>query len=602
MKLSANNSALEKKASAIREKLIEVVSKTGGHLGPNLGVVELTIAIHEIFDSPKDKILFDVGHQSYVHKLLTGRADEFHTLRQKGGITPFTDRKESPHDHFISGHAGSALSAASGIAEAIDDKVIVVIGDASIANGHSLEALNNMGNNCDNIIVILNDNEMSIGENTGSLSNFFGRIMGSKAYLDLRQEIETLVRKGKVGNKVADLIQRVEHGIKNFVAPVSMSESLGFKYIGPINGHNFDELLTSLNSAKSLKGPVFLHVKTQKGRGYLPAIENQEKFHGVAPFCVETGETASKSESYSKVFGDELTRLATKDEDIYAICCGMVKGTGLGEYFEKFENRAFDMGMAEGHSVTFSGGLAVENKKPYVAIYSTFLQRAYAQLIHDISIQNLPVRFILDRSGIVGEDGKTHQGLFDIPYLATVPNFRILSPTTKKEFKEMLEFSATYEDSPLAIRVPRANCWDDSRVEEFEFGKWKEVVKGEKVLLLAVGTMLKEVLDVEKELNEKGIYPTILNASTTLPLDENYLLENLEKYDTIFTLEEGRIRGGFSSLVTEFLNDRGIAKKINRIGIENNFVPHGKRDELLEDNELAGKSLVEKIERGIYAK
>ena len=590
------------KSNEIRKIIIETVSKNGGHIGPNLGIVELTLAIHNVFNSPKDKILFDVGHQSYVHKLLTGRKDRFSTLRQRHGIGPFTDRAESPHDHFISGHAGSALSAGFGIATADkEDKVIVVIGDASIANGHSLEALNNMDGRCENLIVILNDNEMSIGNNVGALSKFFSRLMGSKFYLELKNDVEGIVRRGKIGNRIADVIGRVEHGVKTMVAPASSSESLGFKYVGPVDGHSFEELLPALEKAKKLQGPIFLHIKTHKGKGYLPAEENPEKFHGISPFDIKTGETPKGGTSYSKVFGDKLTEMAATNNDIYALCCGMVKGTGLSDYFAEFKERSYDMGIAEGHTVTFAGGLATQGKTPYVAIYSTFLQRAYGQLIHDISIQNLSVNFILDRAGIVGEDGKTHQGLFDIPYLLTIPNINILAPTTKKELEEVLEFSSTYKGGPLSIRIPRDSAWDYNS-PAFEFGKWKEIEKGDDTLILAVGSMVKEVVNITEELKTRGISPTIVGVSSIRPLDEKYIEENFKKYKNIITLEEGRIKSGFGSFLLETTNSMDIYKKICRLGIECDFIPHGKRGELLEEFGLRGRPLVNDIERCVNAK
>ena len=590
------------KSSEIRKKIIETVGENGGHIGPNLGVVELTLAIHNIFDSPKDKILFDVGHQSYVHKLLTDREENFSTLRQRNGVGPFTDSEESIHDQFISGHAGSALSAGYGIAVASpEDKVVVVIGDASIANGHSLEALNNMGGKCENIIVVLNDNEMSIGNNVGALSTFFSRVMGSKFYLELKNDVEGIVRRGKIGNKIADIIGRVEHGVKIMVAPASISEFLGFKYIGPIDGHDFEELLPALEKSKDLKGPILLHVKTKKGKGYLHAEENPEKFHGISPFDIESGETPKGGISYSKIFGDKLVKMARSNNDIYGLCCGMVKGTGLSDYFNEFEDRAYDMGIAEGHTVTFAGGLAIQGKTPYVAIYSTFLQRAYGQLIHDISIQNLSVNFILDRAGIVGEDGKTHQGLYDIPYLLTVPRINILAPTSKKELEEILEFSATYKKGPLAIRIPRDNAWE-YETKSFEFGKWNEVEKGEDTLILAVGSMLKEVVTIKEEMGKRGITPTIVGVSTIRPLDEKYIENNFKNYKNIITIEESRIQSGFGSFLLEKTNSMDICKKICRLGVQCDFIPHGKRGELLEEFKLRGIPLVNNIERCIDAK
>jgi len=592
------------KSEEIRKKLIETVSETGGHLGPSLGVIELTVALHHGFDSPKDKILFDVGHQSYAHKMLTEREDRMSTLRQRGGLGPFTDREESIHDPFISGHAGSALSAGFGIAVAEpENQVVVVIGDASIANGHSLEALNNMGGKCENIVVVLNDNEMSIGANVGALSSFFSKLMGSKFYLNLKDDVEGIVRSGKIGNKIADKIKRIEHGIKTMVAPGSISEFLGFKYIGPIDGNNLEELLPAIEKAKNMKGPVFLHVKTQKGKGYKYAEKNPEKFHGISPFDIETGKTPTGGISYSKIFGDKLVEIGKTNDDTYAICCGMVKGTGLSDYFREYPDRSYDMGIAEGHTVTFAGGLAISGKTPYVAIYSTFLQRAYGQLIHDISIQNLSVNFIIDRAGIVGEDGKTHQGVFDIPYLLTVPRINILAPTTKKELEEILEFSYSYKKGPLAIRIPRDNGFDYNS-EKFEFGKWKELEKSTKsdTLILAVGSMVKEILSVEEGLKGLGINTTITSVSTIRPLDEKYIENNFKKYKNIITIEEGKLQSGFGSFLLEKLNSMDIHKKIHRLGIKEDYVPHGKRGELLEELGLRGQSLIDEIERCVNAK
>lgn len=428
---------LQKESQEIRDTLVEITSKNGGHLAPNLGVVELTQSIVEVFDLPKDKLLFDVGHQSYVYKLLTGRKDKFKTLRTKGGIGPFSDPKESNFDFFIAGHAGSALSAGAGIAKANpEDKVIVVIGDASIANGHSLEALNNIGENLKNLIVILNDNEMSIGKNVGSLSKFFGKLMISNAYMNIRKDVRSVISKGKVGNQVKSVLERIEHSVKQFFLPSSISEVLGYQFLGVIDGHNLEELIKTLTVAKEMEGPVFIHVKTEKGKGYQLAEENKEKFHGISPFNPETGEVESGGRTYSNIFGSKLVELAESDKSIYAISAAMVKGTGLGDFQNRFEDRCIDVGIAEGHGVTFSAGLAISNKKPYVAIYSTFFQRALDQLIHDVGLQNLPVRFIVDRAGIVGEDGKTHQGIHDINMFLSMPNYRVLAPTTgRKEEK-----------------------------------------------------------------------------------------------------------------------------------------------------------------------
>lgn len=589
---------LEITAEEIRKLLIETVSKNGGHLAPNLGVVELTMALHRVFNSPQDKILFDVGHQSYVHKILTGRADKFSALRQKGGIGPFTDPKESEHDPFISGHAGTALSAGAGIAVANPDKkVIVVIGDASIANGHSLEALNHIGGaSIKNLIVILNDNEMSIGKNVGSLSNFFGKIMSSKIYMDFKEEVASFMKRGKLTNTLTGVLERLEHSVKNFFVPMSASENLGFKFLGAIDGHNFQELIQNLEKCKKMEGPIFLHVKTQKGKGYAFAEENQEKFHGVGPFNPETGKVKKSGTTYSKIFGEKIVEMAEEDKDIYAISAAMVKGTELTEFFKRFPERAVDVGMAEGHSVTFAGGLAISGKKPYVAIYSTFLQRSYSQLIHDISLQNLPVRFIVDRAGIVGEDGKTHHGLYDISYFTSIPNYTVLAPTTGKELEEALEVSKNFNEGPLVIRIPREINFEIENDSPLTIGTWKEIKKGEKNLYIGAGSMLKELLEVLEVLESRGMGGTVVSAASIKPLDEEYIRKEFGRYENIFVLEEGYSASGFGTSVLDYLNSLGMKKNLFKIGIDNGTVSHGKRYELLEDCGLRGEKLVDRIE------
>lgn len=595
---------IKRKAQEIREVLIKTVSKNGGHLSSNLGIVELTLCLHKIFDFSKDRLLFDVGHQSYVHKLLTGRDKNFSTLRKRGGIGPFTDPKESEMDPFISGHAGTALSAGAGIAMAAPDKkVVVVIGDASISNGHSLEALNNIGGNkLKNIIVILNDNEMSIGKNVGSLSRFFGKFMVSEKYMNFRDDVKGIINKIKIANRVSNTLERMEFSLKNFFLPLSMLESLGFKFFGVLDGHNIEELLATLNKIKNIEGPIFIHVKTQKGKGYSFAELDQEKFHGISPFDMETGNTVSSSQTYSSIFGKEIVKLGEKDKDIVVICSGMVKGTGLGEFFKRFPERAIDTGIAEGHAVTFAGGLATQGKKPYVVIYSTFLQRAYSQLIHDISLQNLPVRFIVDRAGIVGEDGKTHNGLYDLSMFLTIPNYTVLVPGTSQELIEMLEFSKDFQSGPLVIRIPREVEYNIEIENKFEFGKWKELKKGNDNLFIAIGSMVKEILDIESKLKEKGIDGTIVNASTIKPLDERYLLECVKKYKNIFVLEEAYEKNSFGSSIVDFYNERDIDTRVIKIALKQGAIPHGKRGELLEEFGLRGDNLIGRIEEKIDAR
>lgn len=578
--------------SDIRKEIIDVILKNGGHLASNLGVVELTVALKKIFNSSNDKILFDVGHQAYVYKILTGREDKFSTIRTYKGLGPFLDPKESKEDYFITGHAGSALSAGCGIALAEpESKVIVVIGDASIANGHSLEALNNMGT-LKNMIVVLNDNDMSIGKSVGSLSNFFSKMISSKVYMAMKKDFKNIIDRGKFGRKVKNTLGRAESSIKNFFLPMSISENLGFKYFGVIDGHNLDELLSIFEKVKSSEGPIFIHVKTKKGKGYKPAEENKEKFHGVSPY---NPNISNGLMGYSEIFGKKLVELAEKDKDIYAISAGMVKGTGLKEFFEKYPERSFDIGIAEGHGVTFAGGLAKSQKKPYFAVYSTFLQRGVGQLIHDISLQNLPVRFLIDRAGIVGEDGKTHNGLYDISLFITIPNFYLVAPTTEKELKEVLEISRDIYN-PMAIRYSKENVYNIEDDKEFELGKWREIVKGEKNLFICTGSMLKEILSVKDLLKEKGIDGTIVSAASITPMDESYIKNEFEKYDNIFVLEEAYEVNGFGSKILNYLNDINMNKKINKIGIEFGEIPHGKRGELMEKYGLRGQTLVDRIE------
>ncbi len=593
-----NIAELKGLAEDIRKKLIEVVSRNGGHLGPNLGVVELTIAMHKVFNSPSDKFLFDVGHQSYVHKLLTNREDRFDTIRKKGGLGPFTSREESMHDHFVSGHAGNALSASLGFALGEpENSVLAVIGDASLMNGVSLEALNNIGGTRPkNLIVVFNDNEMSIGENVVVFSKAFRRVMNTQKYVQLKHEVESAIRKVNIGNPIADLISRVEKSVKGFVSQGGYMESLGYEYLGPIDGHNIEALIDVFNVAKKMDKPVFLHVKTKKGKGYKFAETDMEKFHGVAPFDIETGETATGIESYSQVFGKKLYSLAKEDKKVTAISAAMIKGTGLGEFFKEFKERAYDVGIAEEHAVIFAGGLALTGKKVFVALYSTFLQRTYAQLIHDIAIQKLPVKFIIDRAGIVGEDGKTHQGIFDIAFLLTIPNMVIIAPSSSKELEEAMELAKDYNEGPIAIRIPRANSFDIPNKKALEFGKWNTIREGKGTLIIATGSMVEEVLKVENSL--KGLNPTIVAAPFINPLDKEFLLEELPKYEKIFTVEEGIVKSGFGTSILEFLNDNGINKKVKRIGLAHKFIEHGTRDELLAEYGLRGESLVKTILEG----
>ena len=594
---------LTEKCKEIRKQLIEVVSKNGGHLGSNLGIVELTVCLNEVFNFKEDIVLFDVGHQAYVYKILTDREDKFHTIRKRGGLSPFLDPGESIYDHFISGHAGTALAAGVGFATANPDKkVIVVVGDASISNGHSLEALNYIGyKKLDNILVIVNDNDMSIGENVGFISKFLKKVISSGKYQNFREDVKTFINRIKA-NRLKNTLERMERSLKGYVTPFYALESLGFRFFSVSEGNNIEKLLPMLRKAKNLNGPIILLVKTEKGKGYCFAEENKEKFHGIAPFNIETGNTYKSSVSYSEIFGNKILDLAREDKGIYTLSAAMIKGTGLDKFSKEFPERCIDTGIAEGFAVTFAAGLAKSQKKPYVCIYSTFIQRAISQLIHDVSIQNLPVRFIIDRSGIVGEDGKTHNGIYDLSFFLTIQNFTVLCPTTAKELEEALELSKDFNSGPLVIRIPRDSVFNIEDDKPLEIGKWKEIKKGSKNLFIATGTMLKLILEIHEELKNRGIDATIVSAASVKPLDENYLLNYIKEYDNIFVLEENYVKNSFATSILEFLNDNGINKLIHRIALDSAIIPHGKRDELLVEEKLKGESLIERIEEFVYGR
>lgn len=599
---------LTEKCKEIREELVQVVSKNGGHLAPNLGVVELTVCLNEVFDFANDIVLFDVGHQAYVYKILTDRDKNFNTIRCKDGLSPFMDPKESKYDNFISGHAGTALPAAVGFAVANPEKkVIVVVGDASIANGHSLEALNYIGyKKIENIIVILNDNEMSIGKNVGYFSKLLEKIILSGTYRSFRTEVKSLVNKVKA-NRLKEILERMEASVKNFLTPMYAIENIGFNFFGAIDGHNIENLLNMLEKAKLSKGPSLLLVKTQKGKGYSFAEQDKEKFHGVSPFDIATGEIKKSAKTYSEIFGKKINELGV-DKDIYTLSAGMIKGTCLDKFDKNYPERCIDTGIAEGFLLTFAAALAKSNKKPYVCIYSTFIQRAVSQLIHDVSIQNLPVRFIIDRSGIVGQDGKTHNGIYDLSFFLSIENYTVLCPTTAKELEEALEISKNFSSGPLVIRIPRDNIFELEFCENLEnknlkIGKWQEIKRAETKdnLFIATGSMLKELYDIKERLLEKNIDGTIVAAASVKPFDEEYLLNAVENYKNIFILEETYTRNSFGTSILEFLNDRGINKKIHRIALNNAIISHAKRDEILEAEGLRGENLIKRIEEFIYA-
>lgn len=597
-----SNVELEVLAGEIREFLIDSVSKTGGHLASNLGVVELTISLFKSFNLEKDKIVWDVGHQSYVHKILTGRKDQFNNLRKYNGLSGFPKRCESKYDAFDTGHSSTSISAALGMARARDIKnednqVVAVIGDGALTGGMALEALNDVGFKKTKMIVILNDNQMSISPNVGGLSTHLNNLRMEPRYNKLKSNINETLSNSNAGKKLASCISRFKDSIKQFVVPSMLFEDMGLKYIGPINGHDIETMTEVLEKAKQIDEPVIIHVVTSKGKGYELAEKNPNKFHGVSPFDLESGEAYIPSErSYSKVFGDAMLDLAKEDERIVAITAAMPDGTGLKGFAKEFPNRFFDVGIAEAHATTLAAGLASANLKPVFAVYSTFLQRAFDQLIHDVCIQNMPVIFAIDRAGLVGEDGETHQGMFDLSYLSQVPNMTVLAPKHLNEIKVMLKWALT-QNGPVAIRYPRGTdcCNEMNPLTEISYGKWERIVTGEKIAIIAVGKMLQHALLAKEILKSNEINPTIINATFVKPLDNN-MLESLVKegYD-IVTIEDNIINGGFGSYVLMKLYELGFRNKFKALGFKDKFVPQGNVDLLYKENKLDPEGIAEAI-------
>ncbi len=578
-------------AKEIRERIIEVVSQTGGHLASNLGVVELTIALHYIFDAPKDRIVWDVGHQAYVHKLLTGRRELFHTLRQYGGISGFPRPDESPYDTFNVGHSGTSLSAALGMVEAGDkrhrkDKVIVVIGDGAMTAGMVFEGLNHAGDLKKDLIVVLNDNEMSISKNVGAISSYLSKIITGQFYTKVKKETEQLIKNiPHIGTPMLKVAKKAEESVKGLVGPGTLFEELGFKYIGPIDGHRFDHLFPTLENIKKLNGPVLVHVVTKKGKDYPPAEQDPAAFHGVPPFDIKTGLPTNKSAvpSYTKIFGQTLIRLAEADERIVAISAAMPEGTGLSSFSAKFPDRFYDVGIAEQHGVTFAAGLATGGFHPVVAIYSTFLQRAYDQIVHDVCLQNLPVTFAIDRAGLVGEDGPTHHGTFDISYLRHVPNMVLMAPKDEDELRHML-YTSINHPGPSAIRYPRGTGIGvdiNSPFKLLEAGKGEVISDGMDIAIIALGSMVYPSIEASGILKKEGIDAAVINARFVKPLDEALILDLAYKYGNIITVEEGCLAGGFGSAILELLERNGITGvHVKRIGIPDKFIEHGQIKEL----------------------
>ena len=604
-----NKKQLEDLARDIRKFLIEKCSVTGGHIGPNLGVVELTIALHKAFNSPQDKLLWDVGHQAYVHKILTGRASQFDTLRQFKGLCGFPKLVESEHDEWETGHSSTSLSAAMGMAAARDIKkdknyVVPIIGDGALTGGMALEALNHIGHEKTNMIVILNDNEMSIAPNVGALHNVLGRLRTAKEYSKAKEELESLMNKiPVVGGKLAQAADRVKDSLKYLVVSGVFFEEMGFKYLGPIDGHDFEALEDHIEYAKKVKGPVLLHVITKKGKGFKPA-ENDTvgTWHGTGPYKMETGEFPkgnSNAPAWSKLISESVRKLMRDDERIVAITPAMPVGSKMEGIQQEFPHRFFDVGIAEQHATTMAAGLATQKMKPYLAIYSTFLQRAYDQVLHDIARPNLNVVIGIDRAGLVGADGETHQGVFDISFLRHIPNMVIMMPKDENEGQHMVKTAFEF-DGPIALRYPRGNGIGvplDEDMKAIPIGSWEVLREGSDASILTFGTTIPMALEAADKLAEKGISVKVINARFIKPLDESMLHKLMQDGKPILTIEETVLQGGFGSAVLEFAFDhkyRHVA--IDRIGIPDQFIEHGNVDQLLNEINVTADEAVNRIE------
>jgi len=601
-----NISQLEILAEEIREELISVLSKTGGHLGPNLGVVELTLAMHYVFDTPKDHFVFDVSHQAYVHKLLTGRREQFHTIRTPGGLNGFMVRSESSHDCYGAGHAGTALSAALGMAVARDrvggnEHVVALAGDAAFTCGITYEALNNIANQTRRLIVVLNDNEWSIDKNVGAIANYLNTIVTNPRFDYLHESAGRFVE--RLGGKTAlQMARKAEEAAKSILWPSVIFEELGLKYYGPINGHDIATLIKTFEFLKTQKRPVLLHVLTQKGKGFVPALQKQKKFHGLGPYDPETGETKSLGQrTYSEVFADTMVKLADMNKNVVAITAAMPNGTALDRFQPRHPERYFDVGIAEEHAVIFAAGLATQRLKPFVAIYSTFLQRSLDPIIHDVCLQNLPVVFCMDRGSLSGDDGPTHHGLFDISYLRGIPNLVHMVPKDEDELADML-FTAMQHDGPIAVRYPRG-VGPGTAVKDvpraIPIGQAELLQHGEhdRVAIFALGALVPMAQEVAAKLEGEGISAAVINARFAKPIDVRMVEFYGRTVDAIVTLEDHVLEGGFGSAVLERLNDLGLQTPVIRIGWPDQFIEHGKPDALRAKYGVSVESALEKLHR-----
>ena len=594
----------------IRNKILNTVSKTGGHLASNLGVVELTIALHSVFDLKKDRVVWDVGHQTYVHKLLTGRIDKFDSLRKMDGLSGFPKTDESEYDHFNTGHSSTSISVALGMARARDLKkkknnIIAVIGDGALTGGMALEALNDAGNSKTNLLVILNDNEMSISKNVGGVALMLSKLRTKKVYINTSVKGKNIINKIPViGPKIVKLVQRIKRGIKQIVIPKMYFEDIGFRYLGPVEGHNIKQLESILQVCKGLDGPVLLHVLTKKGKGYSPAEKNPSKFHSISAFNLETGEKeGTKKETYSDVFGDELVKLSKENDKIIAITAAMTNGTGLDKFAKEFPDRIFDVGIAEQHALGMAGGMAKEGFIPVVPIYSSFLQRAYDQLIHDIAMQNLHVIICADRAGIVGADGETHQGLFDLSFTNAIPNFTIMAPKDFKELREMLDF-AVLQNGPVLIRYPRGGEAKNYLPGDkpIKLGEFEKIHDGKDFTIFAIGKMVARCYKIANKLEEQGINVSVVNARFLKPVNKEKIWEQIANTKNILTVEDGIEDGGLGSLIESIIieNESKLnskqTKKIGKITFKkfaypSDFIKQGSCDEIEKKYDLDENSI-----------
>ncbi len=595
---------LEELAGEIRQFLIEKISMTGGHLASNLGVVELTIAMHRVFQLPEDKMIWDVGHQSYTHKILTGRRAGFDDLRKYGGMSGFPKRKESACDAFDTGHSSTSISAGLGYVQARDllgedYSVISVIGDGAMTGGMAYEALNNAAQIKTNFIIVLNDNYMSISENVGGMSDYLARLRTADIYTGLKKGVtNTLHRIPVAGDSIIEQIRRTKNSIKQLVVPGMLFEDMGITYLGPIPGHDIPMLCRALREAKKVEGPVLLHVLTQKGKGYKPAEQEPARFHGTGPFDIETGKPlgTAKKDTYTDIFSKVICDIGKRDPKVAVITAAMADGTGLSEFRRRFPRRFFDVGIAEGHAVTFAAGLAAGGIKPVFAVYSSFLQRGYDQIIHDVGLQNLPVVFAVDRAGLVGSDGETHQGIFDLSYLGGIPNMTVMSPKNRWELADMLRFAVDY-DGPVALRYPRGTAYDGC--EEFrapiQYGRSEVIYEEESIAIVSVGHMFEEALKTRRLIKETGYNCTLVNARFVKPVDEQMIEELAKNHSLIVTIEENILCGGFGERVTEYVSEHDLPVQVLNLALPDDYIEHGSVDVLRREVLLDAPSMTKRI-------